>query len=168
MYDISRIQKEFIDLCGGAGVSVSAPITLNGRLTRTLGRVIQENFNGVWKSTSVEFSKKFIETSTDENIKDVIAHEAAHYIVTARTGEYHGHDSFFKSVCAEIGTTNDGTTTKVERQQGAAALYKYSVYCETCEETVAEYSRMCKTLKNISLCSCRKCGDSKLKIIQNW
>lgn len=42
-------------------------------------------------------------------------HEASHYITTYRTGEVHGHDAMFKSVCAEIGTDNDGTRTKVER-----------------------------------------------------
>ena len=53
MYDISRIRREFIQICGKAGVEVTAPINLNGRLTRTLGRVHECKENGVWKPTRV-------------------------------------------------------------------------------------------------------------------
>ena len=168
MYDISRVRREFIQICGKAGVEVTAPINLNGRLTRTLGRVHEQKENGVWKPVLVEFSKQLIETSTDKSIYDVIAHEAAHYIVTSRTGESHGHDAFFKAVCAEIGTTNDGTVTRVERTVSEDSLYKYNVYCPTCNKTIGGYSRMCRTLKEIDMCQCKGCGKGGLKVIQNW
>lgn len=168
MYDIIRVRQEFIDACEGVGVKVQVPIMANGRLTRTLGRVHSERKAGEpWKATRVEFSKQLLETSTDETIRDVILHEAAHYVVVTRTGESHGHDAVFKAACAELGTTNDGTTTKVESTVAATALYKYTIDCPRCGN-IGGMNRMCKTLREINWCTCRKCGGAGLTYTQNW
>lgn len=171
-YDLEKVTHEFRTICAKAGANsgLNVPIRLNGRLTRTLGRVMQEydSCEGCYVSTLVEFSRQLIETSTDKSIHDVIMHEAAHLIVTDRTGETHGHDAAFKAVCAEIGTTNDKTMTKVERTVSDEQLYKYSVYCPTCGKNIGGYSRMCKTLRNIEYCTCRECGKGGLKVVQNW
>ena len=113
-YDLNRIKMEFNEVCRKAGTPCDVPIRLNGRLTRTLGRVFHQCdvTSGVWYSTHVEFSKQLLETASDKSIRDVILHECAHFIVTARTGENHGHDAAFKKVCAEIGTTNDGISNR--------------------------------------------------------
>ena len=167
-YDLARVRTEFNEICRKAGTPCDVPISLNGRLTRTLGRVHHQldATSGLWYSTSVEFSKQLLETSSDKSISDVIKHEAAHYIVTARTGESHGHDAAFKKVCAEIGTTNDGTTTKVERIVEVHS--KYEVFCPTCNKMLGGFSRMCKTIQYIDTCTCKKCGNGGLKVIQNW
>lgn len=167
-YDLARVKFEFNEICSKAGTPCNVPIRLNGRLTRTLGRVHQEknNVDGIWYSTAVEFSKQLLETSSDQSIRDVVLHEAAHFIITARTGETHGHDAAFKAVCAEIGTKNDGVSTKVERTVKVHS--KYEVICPTCNDTIAEYSRMCKTLQYIDMCHCKGCGKGGLKVIQNW
>ena len=171
-YDLARITKEFHEICEKAGVDAgfNIPIKLNDRLTHTLGRVRQEYdpFSERYIATFVEFSKQLIETATDQSIRDVILHEAAHVIVTERTGESHGHDALFKAVCAEIGTTNSGTNTEVERTVADSKIYKYSVYCPTCQKNIAGYSRMCKTLRNIDFCTCKDCGNSGLQVITNW
>ena len=169
-YDLNRIKMEFNEVCRKAGTPCDVPIRLNGRLTRTLGRVFHkcDITSGVWYSTHVEFSKQLLETASDKSIRDVILHECAHFIVTARTGESHGHDAAFKKVCAEIGTTNDGTVTRVERTVSEDSLYKYNVYCPTCNKTIGGYSRMCRTLKEIDMCRCKSCGKGGLKVIQNW
>lgn len=167
-YDLNRVQKEFNEICQNAGTPCDVPIRLNGRLIRTLGRVHHEldKTSGIWYSTSVEFSKQLLETSTDNSIREVLLHEAAHYIVTARTGETHGHDAKFKAVCAEIGTHNDGISTVVERTVKVHS--KYEIFCPTCNKTIGEYSRMCKTIKYIELCTCKNCKCGNLKVIQNW
>lgn len=165
-YDLNRVKLEVKETCRKAGIECDIPIRLNGRLTRTLGRVHQEKKDGIWAPTSVEFSKQLLETSSDKSIRDVILHEYAHIIVTARTGEEHGHDATFKRVCAEIGTTNDGIATKVERIVEVHS--KYEIFCPTCHKTLGGYSRMCKTIQNIEFCHCKLCGKGGLKVIQNW
>lgn len=119
------------------------------------------------ENEKVEFSKQLLETTTDETIESVIKHEAAHYIVTARTHEAHSHDSLFKAVCAEINCTNDTPKTHVERTVSAEQVYKYTVVCPNCGE-IAHYHRMSKNLKNISSCYCKKCNSNNLSVIHNW
>lgn len=169
-YDFTRLQLEFKEVCRNAGCPCTVPIKLNGRLTRTLGRV---TYNRIPSSDSyipslVEFSKQLLETASDKSIKDVIYHEAAHYIVTSRTKEHHGHDSLFKAVCAEIGTSNDTPVTKVERTVSSDKLYKYVVFCENCHKMIGGYQRKCATINHLSSCSCRICRKGNLKLIQNW
>lgn len=166
-YDLARVQKEFTEVCNKAGTQVTSPIELNGRLTRTLGRVISYGTKNYLNNSKVEFSKQLLATCSDDTIRDVIMHEAAHYIANDRTHINHGHDTYFKAVCAEIGTTNDGTVTQTERTVAASEIYKYTVSCPNCGP-LGYYHRMSKTLKNISHCSCRKCGSHDLSVIQNY
>lgn len=171
-YDLNRVRKEFREACLLAKVEIDEdfPINLNGRLTRTLGYVRQEYSAKTkrYTSTKVEFSRKFIENGTDESIAGVIKHEAAHYIVTARTGVIHNHDEVFQTVCAEIGTPFDAAKSDVKFTCPEEQLYKYSVFCPHCNEVIANYSRMCKTLRQIKLCRCNKCNQGDLKVITNW
>ena len=167
-YTIERIRAEFTQVCNKAGVEVTSPIELNGRLVKTLGRVCAISYGGRVENKKVEFSKQLLATATDASIEAVLKHEAAHYIANARTHESHGHDSYFRQICAEIGTDNDGTTTDVERTVSNDKIYKYTIYCETCQEPIAYYHRMSKTLKNLSSCSCKQCGTHNLKLIQNY
>ena len=146
-YNLTRVQKEFTEVCNKAGVQVTCPIKLNGRLKRTLGQVSHITVNDITTST--------------------LKHEAAHYIATARSGKAHGHDFYFRQICAEIGTDNDGTKTKVERTVDNSIIYKYTVICPNCGP-IKYAHRMSKTLKNLSYCSCGKCGDINLKLIQNY
>lgn len=41
-YDLNRVKLEVKETCRKAGIECDIPIRLNGRLTRTLGRVHQE------------------------------------------------------------------------------------------------------------------------------
>lgn len=167
-YDITRVRKEFNEICSKCGVQVQSPVELNGRLTRTLGRVMLIKKGTVVTPTKVEFSKQLLATATDESIWDVIAHEAAHYVATIRTKENHNHDAYFKKVCAEIGTTNDGTTTDVQRTVAADKIYKYQVECPDCNSILGYYHRKTRTLQNLSSCSCGKCHSRNLKLVQNY
>lgn len=171
MYDLNRIKQEFNEILNNAGVQLKAPIVLNSRLTRTAGRIINRwsSATNLYYPSSVEFSKQLIETATDNSIHDVILHEAAHYIATARTGKTHGHDLYFKSICKEIRCTSDGTSTVIERTVAESALYKYQIYCPTCKKILSGgFRRMCNTLKNIDHYSCKNCGNNGLEVIQNY
>jgi predicted SprT family Zn-dependent metalloprotease len=168
MFTLDMIKAELNRLSASVGDEFNIPVSINGRLTRTLGRVIQHIRNGHCTSDRMEFSKQFLETSTEASIKSVIAHEWAHYYVTKVTGENHGHDEEFKKVCAMVGCKDDKTQTKVERIVSEEKLSKYVVYCPTCGEPIGYFTRMCNTLKNIDSCTCKRCGGGNLYYKQNW
>lgn len=157
MYDLNKITQEFKETVEKAGCQLDVPVQINGRLTSTLGRVMYRG-NIPFK---VEFSKQFIDTSTDESVHQVILHEAAHYIAAKRSGVCHHHDGYFKMICAEIGCTNDQTKTHVERTVALEKIYKYVVYCPNCGP-IGGFQRWCNTLANLKNCSCNKCNSHKL------
>jgi predicted SprT family Zn-dependent metalloprotease len=168
MFTLEMIKAELNRLSASVGDEFDIPVSINGRLTRTLGRVIQHTCVGHCESERMEFSKQFLETSTEESIKSVIAHEWAHYYATKSTGEHHGHDAYFKQVCAMVGCKDDKTQTKVERIVSEEQMYKYTVHCPTCNEVIGGFTRMCATLKHIDQCTCKRCGGGGLSYKQNW
>ena len=151
MYDLERIKKEFTEACELANVSVDIPININSRLSTTLGQVV---FTGDDRPIKADFSKRFIETATDETIHQVILHEAAHYIAAKRDNISHGHDAYFRAICAEIGCTNNRANSKVEKIQGAPSTYKYDVFCPNCGR-IKGYNRKTRTLDILDRCHCR-------------
>ena len=168
MYDIDKIKARCEELSAAVSDTFDIPVQLNGRLTRTLGRVHQEKRGEKWHSVKMEISKALLATATDESVRSVIDHEWAHYYVTKLTGESHGHDAEFKKVCAMIGCSNNGVVTRVERTVADSAMYKYVVRCNSCGKEIGYYTRMCNTLKNLDHCSCKLCGGESLSLVQNW
>lgn len=168
MYTIEDIQKRCEYLSSLVGDTFDCPVRINGRLTRTLGRFCYKYVNGECVQDVLEMSKQLLETATEESVISVIDHEWCHYYATKSTGEHHGHDAYFKEICGRVGCTNDKTRTSVDRIVSASSIYKYQVFCPTCEEFISGYSRMSKTLKNIDECYCKKCGQYGLEVIQNW
>lgn len=165
---VEDIKRECERLSAMVGDTFDCPIRINGRLTRTLGRVDSIKVNGRWTNEVLQISKQLLETSTNESIISVIDHEWCHYWVTKSTGEDHGHDATFRAVCAQVGCTNNKTKTRVERTVAESAIYKYQVYCSTCDEFIAGYSRMNSTLRSLKACTCKKCNTSNLSYVQNW
>lgn len=168
MFSMEDIKKELNRLSAMVGDKFDIPVSINGRLTRTLGRVHSECHNDVWFPVRMEFSRQFLESSTDASIISVIQHEWAHYYVTKNTGESHGHDATFKAMCARVGCTNDTPSTKVERTVSESKLFKYQVWCPTCQEYISGLSRMCNSLRYIDQCTCKRCGNGGLSYVQNW
>lgn len=148
------------------GDTFSIEVSINGRLTRTLGRVtlVGSKTNG-YEPTKMEFSKQLLETATDESIKEVILHEWTHYYITKTTGENHGHNAHFKALCQKVGGGSGATTTKVNRT--VEVTDKYDVFCTCCGKKVGGYSRAGKTVKQPHLFTSGCCGG-ELKVIQNF
>lgn len=168
MYDLNRVKAEFGAICAKAGVSAHTDcIKINNRFTSTHGRVTSE-----WKAdvmgyvpTKVEFSKQMLDHATDESIKQVILHEAAHYIVSMRTHADHGHDSYFKAVCKEIGCSLSKSTGELEYDKSVPEpTYKYLVVCPNCG-VIGRYQRKCRTIESISRCFCKTCKSNQLKVV---
>lgn len=169
MWTIDRVIGELNKLAEADGLSpVKVPVTINARLTRTLGRVRYISYgDDVHTVKSIEFSRALLESGTDNDIVNVINHEYVHYYLIETTHVNHGHDPVFKRKCAEIGCTHDKTHNSLEANYTEKTQYKYEVWCDECG-LVATYSRMGKVLKNLDNCCCGKCGGKKLKAIQNW
>ena len=141
-------------------------VFINGRLTKTLGRCCYERKCGKVTPVRLEFSRQLLETATPQSIDAVILHECAHAIAAIETGESQGHNNYFKSVCARIGTNNDTTTTHVDRTIEENKVYKYFVNCRCCGKTIGKYQRAGKVVKYPSAYQC-KCGGD-LEVIQNF
>ena len=141
-------------------------VGINGRLTKTLGRCMYIKRVDEIKPYRIEFSKQFLETSTPTCILDVIKHECAHAIATIKTGEKHGHDAYFKSVCAKVGTTNDGVTTDAERTVADDKIFKYFVICENCGKVCGKYHKAGKVIQHPEFYTC-ECGG-KINVKKNW
>lgn len=169
MYDLNRIKETLNTVCGKAGITLTVPVVINGRLTRTLGRVISEcDIDDTWYPTKIEFSKQYIETATDDCIYQTILHECAHYIAVIRSHETHGHDAYFKAVCAEIGCVEDKPkASHIDRIIEIKS--KYDVKCENCGETW-HYSRAGKIVQHPEYYHCITCGLElgKLTVVKNW
>ena len=141
-------------------------VSINKRLTKTLGRCIYHQSGSYIYPVKLEFSAQFLETATEKCIIDVIYHEVAHALVTLETGEKHGHDAVFKAMCRKIGTNNDGVSTKVERTVSMKQIYKYFVICNQCKQTVGEYHKAGKVVQHPECYTCR-CGGS-LRVVQDY
>lgn len=164
MWTIERVIAEFNTLCEADNLPVATcPINVNGRLTRTLGRVKYNR--STYLPIVVEFSRQLLEEGTDNDILNVIKHEYVHYFLLIATKADHGHDRVFKDKCKAIGCEHTGAYNTLESE--AETKYKYEVWCANCG-LVATYSRMGKVLKNLNACRCGKCKQNTLKMIQNW
>lgn len=160
-FSIAQVIAELKRVCAYANVPLDVPVSVNSRLTTTLGRV---KCLGAAPS-AIEFSKIFLEQATYFEIIQVIRHEAAHYIAIVRSGEFHGHDEYFRAVCAEIGCEYDRAVAPLEsvikREKKAVKRiptpFKYEVYCPCCGKVVDKKKRMCKMLKEIEWYECPEC-----------
>ena len=167
MWTIERVRKELDTLAKADGITIDVPVSANGRLRTTLGRV--RSYRSTCLPIDIEFSKRLLEEGTDNDIINTIKHEYVHFFLLVTTGENHGHDYMFKAKCAEIGCTHDKTRNDVESEAMTDPhQFKYEIVCTTCHKTIGTYSRMCKTLRNLDCCRCKRCGGSALKMIQNW
>lgn len=168
MWTVEKITELCVEYCKKCNVTFNSPVIINSRLTRTLGRCFYTKHNEVWNPTKIEISKQLLETSTDESIKAVIAHECAHYVTCAITHKYHGHDSTFKFYCAEIGTNNDMTHyDNLERTKDNKDIYKYTIYCSKCGKFVGGRSRACQVTKHPEN-YLTKCCNVEITVKQNW
>jgi len=168
MWTIEKITELCTEYCGKAGIKFNSPVVINGRLTRTLGRCFYERKGEVWNPVKIEISRQLLETSTDESIEAVIAHECAHYVTCAITHENHGHDATFKYYCVIIGTNNNMTHyDNLERTKKNEDIYKYTMYCSKCDKFVGGRSRTCAVIKNPENYY-TKCCNAALKVIKNW
>ena len=161
--ELKDIKNRLNELSASRNDTFSIPVSINGRLTRTLGRVKYASRNGTTYPIIMEFSRNMLETVVERDIESVIAHEWAHYYITKMTGKNHGHDADFKALCAEIGCCG---TTSIKVERTVERKSKYILYCKECGQLVAEYSRKCKTVDTYELYT-SKCCNAGLRLENN-
>ena len=163
---LNQIKAELNRLSSLVGDDFNIEVSINGRLTRTLGRVTMfgSKANG-YDPIKMEFSRQLLETATDESILEFARHEWAHYYLTKTTRENHGHNAEFKALCQRVGGGDGKTSTKVERT--VDVTNKYDVFCTCCGKLVGGYSRAGKTVKQPELFQ-SGCCQASLKVIQNF
>lgn len=158
----------FNSLCAEHEVSKPRKIGINGRLSRSLARVMcEKSFYSGFKPVGVEFSKALL-SSEEALVRDIIKHEFAHYYLASH-GIDDGHGSVFKKMCAKLDCKNDGATVKTSGDVESRPSQKYEVFCTECGSRVAGYGRWCKTLDHLKEGRAKSgCCKSKCDIKVNW
>lgn len=167
MYNLEKITTRLQELSEDSGDTFDIPVKMNNRFTSALGRLkMIKNSKGEITPTIIEFSTSAFATLEDADADQIVKHEWAHYSAVKRTGVNHGHDKYFKSICAEIGCVEDQTRSKhiIANEEKET---KYTVYCTKCGKEVAKYSRRCKTLNNLN-CVTSTCCGAPVELVQNW
>ena len=142
--------KEILEIaqkaCEKCGIKLDAPVRMNGRLSRTLGRVrYRQNHLGV-KVDVIEFSTKYFSDPTrNQEVKyQVVLHEIAHYLAYCSDGQSHQHDEIFRKYCAQIGCTATGEYATDEADnliENMQVKYKYDCRCSACGNHIRYYKR---------------------------
>lgn len=148
------------------GFEFDCPVKINGRLTKTLGRLISKPTPFGYEPDRLEISKRVVEYAADDDLIAVINHELCHWAVLIETNEVHGHDSEFKAMCRRVGCPHDTPNINIKFDINDDQLYKYIVKCTECDNKLF-YSRAGDVVKHPDFYACGKCG-SKLEVIQNW
>jgi len=154
--NLQEIKRKLETLSAAKNDTFSIEVSINGRLTKTLGRVMHMRKGSTVVPYKMEFSKQMLETVAESDINDIIGHEWAHYYITKKTGVNHNHDVEFKALCAEIGSF--GTTT-INVTRVVEIKHKYELFCSCCFKRVAVYDRKCKTVNNCGSFESTCCGS---------
>ena len=161
-----EIEEYCNTLAAQIGLDFDCPVIINKRLTKTLGRVMNEPTPFGYYPSSLEISYRVAAHAKDEDVRAVIQHELAHWAVTIETQEPHGHDDVFKAMCKRLGCPHDTPQISIGYDVDEDTLYKYVVYCQDCDNKLY-YSRASGVVKHPDWYGCGKCGGD-LHVQQNW
>lgn len=89
---ITNIAKDF--LMEAYDMELEIPISINGRLSRTMGRYMYTHRN---ESVGMDFAKYFVEHADDELFVKVIKHECIHYALHRRGDPFADGHPFFET-----------------------------------------------------------------------
>ena len=97
----------------------------------------------------------------DEAMLDTARHEYAHAAAALLTGQRHGHDALWKSLCVRIGCRPERLAEQAAAQAAKNAGCGYLVRCKTCGAESC-YLRRGAVVRSIAQgrqdCRCRRCG----------
>lgn len=173
--NIGEIIKTTIRECEElTGIKCTVPIEINKRLSKALGRscamVKRNRYENTEKviPTKIELSVKFLQVCTEEELKDVIRHEYAHYCSYYSVGLHTHTTREFIKFCNMMETSHATSKSLTNKIQS-----KYTLFCSCCGKEVGSTDRKTKMIKEIFEDKERRqflsgCCHSKLNVTQNY
>lgn len=158
IFNLEYVINKLKELSENKGDKFNIEVEINGRLTRTLGRVVSHRINGYVKPVKLEISKRALIICSKRELDSIIGHEWCHYYISKTTGKAHGHDKMFKMLCHEIGI-HGGSEIFVDRlSEVNERKIKYETKCTHCGGTTGRYCVRAGVVKNPELYSSGCCG----------
>lgn len=120
LQDLEKFANEFLEK--EFNMSLDIPITLNGRLTRAMGRflVMRNRRTNEARAIGIELNKTLYEHNSMDVVLDTLKHELVHYALFSKGLPYSDGDYVFESTLKRLGVTATMTTTF----QGKAHVYE--------------------------------------------
>lgn len=128
------------------------PISLNGRLSRVLGRY----FIG---QKRIEVNKTYFLNGEAQDIMGTLIHEICHQVASPRGDNKHGF--IWHNIAQDVTSKTPYTITRMSKIT-TFENSPYVVYCPKCG-LEHRYARKNKVFNNIQLYKCGKCSNSELK-----
>lgn len=150
------------------GVTFEGNFSINGRLSKALGKCIakaQTDKKGKIHITSIDIqiSKKFLSVATEKEVKEVLAHEYAHYCTFKKFGNHTHSTQEFKNYCDLLDTDSSkgrSLTNAIER--------KYSVICDCCGQVIAVAHTANSKYVKYARAIVTRCCRSTAHVKTNW
>ncbi|AGI11813.1 hypothetical protein X915_gp089 [Bacillus phage vB_BanS-Tsamsa] len=146
-----RQLKKYADkfLMENYGMTLTVPLKLNGRLSKTLGWFSYTRKEG--RPLAVEINKKFAINNDAELVLDVLKHELVHYALFMQGKPHSDGDSYFENELQRKGIVSQTTINKKYKIASVKNVYK----CKSCDFTHHKARR----LVGLSRYSCA-CGGN--------
>jgi len=125
-----RQLKKYADkfLMENYGMTLTVPLKLNGRLSKTLGWFSYTTKGG--KPLSVELNKQFVLNNESQLILDVLKHELVHYALFMQGKPHSDGDSYFENELKRKGIVSQDTINKKYKIASVKNIYK-CLKCDT-------------------------------------
>lgn len=136
-------------------IDFDIPVRINSRISRALGRCNISNVGDDTMDACLELSQRFVEQAPFEEIRQVLLHEAAHFIEVLWLGCKTGHDGIFRAICEYLGC--EGDTSYIH----TTMHMKYEAVCPRCGTLCYSASRKTKKWEWFKR-GTRECGECGL------
>lgn len=127
------------------GYTLDIPVTINSRLSSTLGRVMYRKKGSEFVPIRIEFSRDLLQSGDDSLIMDTIKHEMAHFFVLKDTKKNHNHDEYWKRWAKILGCSPKASIKVTDNNEFS---YKYKIVCSKCGQIVGLKKRASDVVKN--------------------
>ena len=148
-------------------IKFDGELRINNRLSKSLGRCKAIGKYNRW-TDSIEYIPKIIEISgkaiqsvTEEQLKEITAHEFAHYYTFKYYGKHNHNNVMFREVCNKLNTISAPRANfNIKR--------KYEVFCECCGKRVGARSSARADLIKYTHHYKSGCCNANLIVVKNY
>lgn len=129
------------------GLTLQAPLKLNGRLTKSLGRHVGRinTYYGIRTTIAIELSKRLLEHYTEDTVLDVLKHELVHYAMFNLNREYRDGYHEFEKELTRLGISR----TNVISRSDSEPMHHYACNCNS--------HQVARKLNKNTIYTCKKC-----------